>query len=79
MNRRCDATDATGKSCPNQAVPGSHLCRRHLGDSTAWPVVGGLGGALLGHLIVPWGLGAVSGAVLGTVIGSLLQSRRKGG
>jgi hypothetical protein len=76
MARKCESMEETGGACPNYAVPGSRLCRRHLAKKTAVPGVAAFGGAILGHLAVPGGVGAILGAILGAVIGPIIWTRR---
>jgi hypothetical protein len=76
MARKCESMEDTGGPCPNYAVPGSGLCRRHLGKKTAVPGMAAFGGAILGHLAVPGGVGAILGAILGAVLGPIIWRNR---
>ena len=75
MARKCEVLEDTGGPCPHYAVPGSRLCRRHLGRVTAVPGISAVGGAVLGHLAFPGGVGAILGAILGAGLGTWAKGR----
>jgi hypothetical protein len=79
MPRRCEAINGDGGPCGDYSVPGSYLCRRHLAKRIAAPGVGAVGGAALGHLLFPGGIGAIVGVVLGVTLGSQVLGNKSDG